>query len=743
MSERKRVTCTVCDCACQLTADVSDGRVTKIGPSDNPLIRGNICMKGPSARKLYAGPDRLTKPLRRIGERGEHRWEEVSWDSALDEIAERLAVIVERDGPEAFAVAASNWNTANEHGLGRRFMNLLGSPNFISGVSMCMGNTSAVHRMTTGWFPFPDIINSDCVVLFGHNPRRHSWTLIYNMVRQAQARGAKLIVLDPRVSGNADRADMHLQLRSGTDTAMTLGWLNVIIEEKLYDERFVRDWTVGFDDLAERVREYPLERVSEITGVPAELIREAARTYATARAAVIPWTPITDKQVASTSAIRCHAILRAICGNLDVPGGEIQWGFNPSVIPEEHIEQHEALSQAQRDKQLGADTHPVYTHRGMAYLEEPLKRVWGERYANIVMGNYMANPTAVFRAMETGEPYPVKALFTLGNNVVMGYPNQQRIIRAFQNQELVVTHELFMTPTAALSDFILPGDTFLERPNIHDGFRWLPRIQVSEQASEPPGECRGVFDFWTGLAERMDLGEHFPWRSIEELLDYKLTPTGMSFAEYCDAFDLQAAAPEYRSYRKTGFATPSGKVELSSSVLEDLGFDPLPYHRELATSEEFPLLAFVGVREDPYFQTGQRQLAQLRRLAPLPRAFLHPDDAAAYGLSAGDWLEVITDHGAVSLELDVREDMLAGHVRVPHGWWFPELVSDLGDGGAGTHNDGMIVGDDPDLLDFEQGLPHFCGIPCRIERLDQPPAHIAASASAEYQGQFGRIGATR
>ena len=732
MSERKRVTCTVCDVACQLTADVHDGQVTRVGPSDNPLLKDNICMKGASARKLYARPERLTTPLRRVGERGEHRWEPVGWDAALDDIAERLSAVVGRHGPEAFAVASSNWNTANENGLGRRFMNLLGSPNYISGVSMCMGNTSAVNRMTYGWFPFPDILNSDCIVLFGHNPRRHSWTPIYNWVRQAQERGAKLIVLDPRVSSNADRADIHLQLRAGTDTAMALGWLNVIIEERLYDERFVRDWTVGFEDLSERVREYPVSRVAEITGVEPKLIRAAARMYAGARAATIPWTPITDKQVSSTSAIRCHSILRAICGHLDVPGGEILWGFNPAVLPEEEIENHDALSQAQRDKQLGADTHPVYTHRGMAPLQGPLERVWGQRYANIVMGNYMANPTAVFRAMETGDPYPVKALFTLGNNVVMSYPNQQRIVRAMHNQDLIVTHELFMTPTAALSDYVLPGDTFLERPNLHDGFRWIPRVQVSEQAVEPPEGCRGVFDFWTGLANRMGLSEQFPWGSVEELIDHRLTPTGMNFAEYCAQNDCQFTVPRYRSYRKTGFATPSGKVELRSSVLEGLGFDPLPYYRALATSPEFPLLAFVGVREDPYFQTGQRQLTQFRRLAPLPRAFLHPDDAAAYGVESGEWIEVSTEHGSVSVQLDVRSDMLVGHVRLPHGWWFPEVLDDVPDGAASIHNDGMIVGDEPHLLDREQGLPHFCGIPCCITALDGAPEHIAATASAEH-----------
>ena len=150
----------------------------------------------------------------------------------MDEIAERLQRVIDEHGPEAFAVATSTWNTSIDNGMGRRVMNLLGSPNRISGVEFCMGNTSAVNKLTLGWFPWPDLINTDLIVLNGHNPRKNSWTPIYNFIRKAQARGAKLIVLDPRVSGQAERADIHLQLRAGTDAAMYLGWLNVIIKEE-------------------------------------------------------------------------------------------------------------------------------------------------------------------------------------------------------------------------------------------------------------------------------------------------------------------------------------------------------------------------------------------------------------------------------------------------------------------------------------------------------------------------------
>ena len=204
---------------------------------------------------------------------------------------------MDRDGPEALAVSTSGWNTQTTHGLDRRFMNLLGAPNWISGVSLCAGNTAAVNRLTYGWMPFPDITNTNCVVLLGHNPRKHSWTPIHNMIQSARARGVPTIVVDPRVSEQAEQATIHLQIKAGTDAALLLGWLHVIIAERLYDEEFVRDWCVGFDELAARVADYPLDRVADICGVEAEQIAAAARLYATADGACIPWTPITDQQL--------------------------------------------------------------------------------------------------------------------------------------------------------------------------------------------------------------------------------------------------------------------------------------------------------------------------------------------------------------------------------------------------------------------------------------------------------------
>ena len=214
--------------------------------------------------------------------------------------------------------------------------------------------------MVYGWLPQPDYSATKCIVLFGHNPKRHSWTPAYNKIRSAQARGAKLIVLDPRRSENAELADLWLPLRAGTDAAMMLGWLNVIINERLYDKEFVTRWTIGFDALKLRVEEYSVDRVAAITGVNPDLIREAARLYATTKPGVIPWAPITDQQISSTSAIRLQCTLRALAGNIDVKGGETLQGLNPFVVSESELELHEVLSDTPKSQAARIGSAPCF-----------------------------------------------------------------------------------------------------------------------------------------------------------------------------------------------------------------------------------------------------------------------------------------------------------------------------------------------------------------------------------------------
>ena len=716
------VVCSICDIGCQLRAESKDGRLERIRAHDSPAVARDICYKGTAAPHIHNHADRLRVPLKRVGERGEDRWEEISYAQAMDEIAERLRGVIDRHGPEAFAVSTSGWNTQTTYGLDRRLMNLLGSPNWTSGVSLCAGNTAAVNRLTYGWFPFPDIGNAKCIVLLGHNPRKHSWTPIYNAIEGARKNGAQTIVVDPRVSEQAEQATLHLQIKAGTDAALLLGWARVIVDEGLYDKDFVRDWCVGFEALSERLADYPLERVAEITGVPAERIAEAARMYASADGAVIPWTPITDQQIDSTSSIRLQSILRAITGNIDVVGGELMNGLRDDWIHESELQLHDAISPAQRAKQLGYEKHPVYTYRTAEILKPHLERVWGQPWVDQVMGCHMANPSELFRAMADGDPYPVKAFFVLGNNALLSYPNQHQILRGMMNQDLIVAHEIFMTPTAMLADYVLPGDVFSERNHISDAWAWHTRLTRNDAVAAPPVEASSTFRFWTDLAHRLGLGEHFPWKTVEDLHDHRLAPSGRTFETFRESIVMDVPVPRFRKYREHGFATPSGKVELSSSILADLGFDPLPYHRPApAPSAEYPYLVFSGVREDPFFQTGQRNIGVLRRRQPAPEFFIHPEDAAHEGLVDGAWARLETAHGEVHARVKTQPGMRRGHLRVPHGWWYPETRGTVELAGAFVSSDAVLTADTDDLIDHEQGIPHFRGYPGRIVACDPPP----------------------
>jgi anaerobic selenocysteine-containing dehydrogenase len=244
---------------------------------------------------------------------------------------------------------------------------------------------------------------------------------------------------------------------------------------------------------------------------------------------------------------------------------------------------------------------------------------------------------------------------------------------------------------------------------------------LSDQAMQPPGECKSVYHFWHGLAHRMGFGAEFPWPHLQALFDHRLSPAGKTFAEVVAAGGAPNVPYEERKYLTRGFATPSGKVEFYSSVLEQLGFDPLPYYREApAPDQDYPLRIFVGVRDDEYFHTGQRFVPELRKRAPQPTAYLHPDDMAAHGLSRGDWIFVATRHGRVTMRAEGRAQMPRGLVRVPHGWWTPEISGDAGGlSGAWRFADAQLSDDeDPALMDLEQGVPHLKGLPSRVTALN-------------------------
>ena len=703
-------TCVFCDGGCTLSTS-SDGAAPSLSPI-NPSMPA-ICPKAVRWEEIREHEGRLTHPLKNIGERGEPRWEQIGWDQALDEIAAKLRSVIDAYGPEAVAFSEMPLN----HGFGgitRRFMNHLGTPNYITALDLCMGNTAQVHRATYGWFTSANWNVADCIVYFGQNRGPELWPREYLNLKAALARGAKLIVVDPRHTETAELADYHLRINYGTDAALALGWINVVISEGLYDHAFVEERTVGFEELAARTAEYPPERVADICGITPEEVRATARVYAASDAALIPWGATADMQRNSTSLLRCQCILRALCGFLNK--SELVYGPAAGITLSERLCDYGALSQDQKDKQIGTENYPLFTFKGNALYDGAMRRAGFDFTADIMASSCMAHPSSLFAAMRGEGPYPIKAFFSVANNTVMSYANMQGIVEALLNQDLVVAFEANMTPTAQLSDYVLPGDLWMERSIVGPVFDIAPVLTTSNALSQPLGECHCWYDVVKGLADRMGIGDAFPWANARELLDYRLAPLGTTWDEACTKPAHAGMTPAFGS-----FLTPSGKVELASSVLADLGYDPLPYyeaHTDPDANEKRPFEIFAGAREPANYNTNFHQIGFLREREPEPRLFIHPDDAASHGIADGTWVRVSTGHGSIELLAHLDPRQKPGTLRIPHGWWKPETEQGLAAGlsCALLHNDGMLFSDAPWNLDPEQGLANLRGgIRARIE----------------------------
>jgi anaerobic selenocysteine-containing dehydrogenase len=613
--ETKKVTCASCDIKCSVLADVEDNRILRIRRDPNhPITPQSLCNKGAAFPDQIYHKDRILYPLKSVGKRGEGKWARVSWDEAMDEIADRLKTIVNRYGAESLAATAG---AIVPYDLTRRFLNLIGSPNYISGTYLCLGNTSGVNRITCGWQPFPDYWHTKVIVMWGHDPQPNKWTAEYLWARDAVKRGAKMIVVDPRISFSAKRADLHLRLRPGSDPALLMGWLHVIINEELYDKEFVRNWTVGFEQLKDRVQEYTPRRVEEITWVPADQVIAAARMYASGPA-IIPWNPATDQISNSTQALRAMGILRAICGNLDAEGGEMLMGYHPSVITEDEIALTHMLPPEQKAKQLLLDSAKVLSYEFWEEYNEASEKVWGRRWASQVLAGALANPAAVVKAMKTGKPYPVKAFLNSGSDPVTSFTGAQNMHDGFMSLDLLVSHDIFMVPTCQMSDFVLPAAVWGEKYDLHNHWDWHTFMIGGDKAVDPLGEAKDEYYFWRELGNHMGQEQYWQPNTQREWFEWRLQKVAKNFDEFLAAGGIAGftehpiigSNPQWKKYEKTGFATPSGKVELYSSVMEKYGYDPLPGHVEQKgtvisdpeMAKEYPLTFFIGAKGDPYFQ---------------------------------------------------------------------------------------------------------------------------------------------
>ena len=488
---------------------IEDGKVVKVtGDPDHPLTRGDICERGRLMADHIYHPQRLNYPLKRTGEKGDGKWEQITWDQALDEVAEKLSDLRDKYGAETLTFTHGTKRTY--HWDCRRFFNLFGSPNTCGVNTICMCPSYATEYATYGGMAMgSEVMAARCIVMWGSNASKSNPIGLYPQIVMARKNGAKLIVIDPRRTKEAEMADMWLQIRPGTDVALMMGWIRYIINSDLYDHEFVENFTVGFEELKTAVEQYTPEKVSGITSIPVDLIIESAKMYTTAGPAVIPFGLGLDKQgVNSTQCARGRAIIRAITGNQEIPGGDnfSMAGEIGKIHDAEYLEINEVLPESQRVKQLGIDKYPFFGFPGWQMNQAANKKLpEGYLMAPEAWHSCLAHARDVMEAIITGKPYPVTAAITLANNPLLALPNTKRVFEALKALELYVVMDYYMTPSATLADYVFPASTTVEQPEM-----WLSIgfCLACPQGIERLYERRNSYDFYRGLGLRLGQEEY-------------------------------------------------------------------------------------------------------------------------------------------------------------------------------------------------------------------------------------------
>ncbi len=664
--------CRICLSCCGIDAHVEEGRLVRITPmKEHPVNR--LCVKAQAIPDLIYSPERITHPMKKV----DGAWQRIPWDEAFAIIADRLTRIKENYGAKALVVHQGEPMVATEAiGMAGRFCSLYETPNYTSGGSLCFAAKGIGYGLSLNRheFPlFPSYEKTRCVVVWGCNPH-HSKIGDEADILTAQKRGAKLIVVDPRATPLAKKADLHIQVRPGTDCALILGLMNVVIAEGLYDKDFVSRWTSGFDKLTERVKGYSPEVVEKITWVPAAQVRQFARMYATTRPAAISQGVALDHCPNGVQNSRAVSSLIAITGNLDVMGGSV---YNPPM----------------RQASLGVQVAPLGEAIGARY---PIF----EKFT----GETTAMPAA--EAIISGKPYPVKALIVQGCNPLLTWPGSKKVRQAFEKLDLLVVADLFMTETAKLADIFLPAVAFPERRIMRDHFfEGLPLIALGNKVVEPPPDCLEDWRIWAELAKRMGYAEFFPWRDIDELFAYLLEPSGITLGqlEQNPGGIIYLRPDRWRKYEEEGLATPSGKVELFSSIMAEHGYDPLPaFPQPEKPSERYPFALISGSRVNAFTHSQHRHIARLRKLAPQPLVEINPEAAKGLDIADGDEVVVESANGSIRLKAKITPDIHPKVLSIQHGW---------------DEANANILTDDGHL-DPVSGYPAFKTILCQVRKTE-------------------------
>jgi anaerobic selenocysteine-containing dehydrogenase len=672
---------------CALLVGVKDNRIIKVkGDPDGYLNKGYICPKGLASPDRLTHPDRLKHPLKRTGKRGEGKWTRISWQEALEEIAKNLNRIKEKYGARSVAFGLG-MPKGLDHFVLIRLANLFGSPNVVTSQDVCHAPREITGLHTCGFYPVADMHHkSKLILLWASNlTSTNEEGEISSMLLKQLKDGAELVVIDPRKIDLVKKSKKWLQLRPGTDHALALGLLNVIIEESLYDKKFVEKWTYGFEDLKNHVREYTPEKVSEITWVPPDLIRETAKLYALSKPAVIQWGNPIEHNVHTFHITRALICLMAVCGNLDIPGGNVH-AKDPKIMGMGPF--------------VRADLFPNKWKEMISTYHHTIPRL-------------MTVPPAFFRkAILEGIPYPVKGFYAMCANPMMSYADSRQTYEAFMKLDFIAIADLFMTPTTAMADIVLPVASQFEFNDIGHFGLGHGFILARPKVVEPPEECWPDMKILNELGKLITPAEY--WHDdYSGFLEDVLKPSGLTFDQFVEKGYLKG--PEtYKGYEEKGFKTPTGKIELSLSTAEKFKLPPLPEFDGLPEEDsmEYPLV-LTSSKSQYFLHSSYRWIKRLREKRPDPKAEIHPETASKHGIEEGDPVVIETRYGKITHIAHLTDIIDPKVISASHGWWFPEANAEsLFDWERSNFN----ILTSTKKLSKQFGTPNLKGIGCRIMR---------------------------
>jgi anaerobic selenocysteine-containing dehydrogenase/NAD-dependent dihydropyrimidine dehydrogenase PreA subunit len=665
-SNENKTACRSCHGGCVLILTVENGKVTKVRPDpDAPLNKGRACTKGISIIEQMYHPDRVLYPMKRNGPRGDGTWERIPWDEAFDTIAAKLNKFIAEKGPESISMLTGTGRHHMSHYW--RFSHVLGTPNAASsGPLVCLDPRVHAGRWTSGSYASVDYYGATKpggLLVWGSNPAisgadgELQW-----FVKDALKARTSLIVVDTQPTELAKRARLWLRPRPGTDGALALGILNIIIEEHLYDKEFVENWTYGFKRLKARCAAYDVGMVNKNTWIPIEQVREAARLIASIKPLALEWGCAIEQGINSTQTCRALYILMGITGNYDVPGGFVE---SQEIAPTADI-LNERISPEMKERCLSGG----YPHTANAP---------------------MAHPLAIMDAMATGRPYKIHALLIHANNSLLSLPESQYVRDCLMHLDFMVYMDFFMTPTAELADIFLPAAFWPELDEVFCLPEFSEQVALCMQKVVQVGECKSDEEVFLELSRRMGLD--YGVESLEEVFDRQLEEMGRRRPEYAgirfrEFKKINYIEPrrEYYNYKKRGgFPTPTGKFELFSRAIKNINGEPLPFWQEPPESpvsrpdiaENYPLILTTGGRKQPYFISNNRQIISLRKQAPFPLVSINPNTAAQYGIEEGDWVYIETKRGKITQKAKLMDEIDPRVINCELGWWYPEAGAPL------------------------------------------------------------------